>query len=150
SMPTIECGQAIRYPGFPPGSSGCLMSFADQPTQLLLLTAGHAVVPTTAKQLDPIEALDVPDRPLGRLLSWTSLDGETTTDAALIWVDPAGVSPRIHGLAVPAGVNLTPAQDAVLQIFPAASSTSPRKGNITELGADIRVTVIGPDWQETI
>src|SRR6266478_6760182 len=112
TVPSIECGQAIRYHGFPPGSSGCLVYFPDRPTQVLLLTAGHVVVPSTAKQLDPIEAPDLPDAPLGRLLTWTSLDGETTTDAARVWVDPARVSPQIHGLAVPAGVNLTPAQDA--------------------------------------
>ena len=147
---SIECGQPIRFIGYPPSASGCLVSFQGHPDRLLLLAAGHSIVPTTARQFDPIEAPDLGPLPFGRLVSWTNLDGGTTADAALVWVDPALVSPAIRGLGPPTGINRAPAIGAQLSVFAPGAGMAARKGQVLRLGMDVPLAIQGPDWQQTV
>ena len=145
-MATIECGTPLRYGVFPPGLGGCLVRFASARQRLLLLTAGHVILPSGAKPGDEIQALDLPaGQPLGRLRTWTSYGGPTTADVALVWVDPARISATIAGLGAPTGVNVAPKVGDVLRLCPAAGSTQVRETKIFKLGFETRMSVVGPD-----
>jgi hypothetical protein len=116
-----------------------------------MLAAGHVVVPSNARQNDPIVAPDLPGSTLGRLLTWTDFDGDTTCDAALIWVDPDLVSAEINGLGVPTGVNTNPKPGDEVRLSPDPGGTGDvRTTKISEVGADIVVDVTGPDWSTTV
>ena|SRR3569833_1203623 len=92
------------------------MRFTDAPERVLLMTAGHVVLPTTAKQNDPIFAVDMPSTLLGVLRTWTSFKDDPTADAAFIWVDPNLVAATITGLGAPTSFN-TAAQPATVCVF---------------------------------
>jgi hypothetical protein len=146
-MPQIPSGSVIRRLGArnEPGVAGCLVRFSGDTEKLFWLTAGHVVVSSDAAQFDPIEALGLPGETIGRLYGWTSLDGEFTVDAALVWVDPHLVLPEIQGLGVPGGINAEPEIDSILRIFVKGQV---RNGTIKELAADLEVPIIGPDFNK--
>ncbi len=130
-----------------PGVAGCLLQFPDEPEKLFLVTANHVLVATTAQQFDPVVAKDLPGQTLGVLFGWTDLNkGPTTTDAALVQVDPALVSPELGPLGPPKGTNLDPRVGARLSIFAAGQV---RSGVIREIGVDRTVEVVGPDFTAT-
>ena len=144
-MPRFRCGDPVRYGKFDGASSGCLVRFVDRPDRLLLLTAGHAVLPTFAKQGDPITGGDGDDV-IGQLHAWTPIDGDPTADAALIWVDPDKVDPSLGTLGTMAGI----AAPVVGQAIQTASrplrgdSTDPRIATVRADMAGVRV--LGPGW----
>ncbi|MGH7064965.1 MAG: phage tail tip lysozyme, partial [Stellaceae bacterium] len=106
--------------------------------------ASHVLVATKAQQFDPVVAKDLPGQTLGILFGWTDLTkGVTTTDAALVQVDPALVSPELGPLGLPKGTNLDPRIGARLSIFAAGQV---RSGVIREIGVDRAVEVVGPDF----
>jgi hypothetical protein len=119
--------------------------FPEFPDRVLLLAAGHVVLPTFAQQGDAITAADT-GAIIGRLLTWTTIDGDPTTDAALVWVDPAAVSPRLRGLPQPKGVNLHPLVGDRVFIVPHQEQQAPREARIHAVRQDVTVTVIGPGW----
>ena len=144
----VECGAGVQYGEYENGAGGCLVSFTDAPERVLLMTAGHAVLPSFAKQNDPIRCLALPGAPFGALRTWSGYDSPTTVDVALIWVDPALVSPYIMGLGAPTGLNTSPQKGARLRLFTPAGG-APRETFITELDYDIQMSVPGPDWPLT-
>jgi hypothetical protein len=148
-MAKIPCGSVIRRLGVTddPGTAGCLVQFPDDPEKLFWLTAGHVLVGRTAKQFDPVEAKDLPGRTIGLLYGWTSLSGPTTTDAAIVQVDPELVLPEIDTLGVPKGTNVAPQPGAELTIFGMGQK---RSGKIKEIGVDMPIRMVGPDFEQTI
>jgi hypothetical protein len=130
-----------------PGVAGCLVQFPDEPEKLFLLTANHVLVATTAQQFDRVVAKDLPGQTIGMLFGWTDLNkGPTTTDAALVQVDPALVSPELGPLGPPKGVNLDPLVGTKLTIFAMGQR---RSGTIQKIGMDQAIEVVGPDFQES-
>lgn len=97
-MTKVQCGDRVQYGTYGSGKSTCLLRFREYPDRLLLLTAGHVVLPTFARQGDEIHAIDASGSPqaIGRLLTWTTIDGDPTTDAALVWVCPDMVDARLR------------------------------------------------------
>lgn len=146
-MGTFICGDRLRYGRFEEGSSGCLVRFNAFPDRMLMLTAGHVVLPTFAQQGDAIVDDDTGDL-IGRLFSWTSIDGDPTADAALVWVDPSIVSPAIRGLGVPRGVNMNPAVGEQIFIAPPEGQQQARTTTIKAVNRDIDVLVAGPGWAD--
>jgi len=148
-MAVINCGARIRTGTAPIGTAGCLVRFKDTPNQVLLLTAGHVVLSTTAKQGDPIAAPDLGISTLGLLLTWTSLEGSVTADAALIWVNPSLISPSIMGIGRP---DTTPAagvqQSQILRIF--SSNATARQMKVDRVTDDVPVIARGPDWSASL
>lgn len=144
-MPNFQCGDPVRYGKFDSGASGCLVRFTSQPDRLLLLTAGHVVLPTFAQQGDAIYQ-DDQTTIVGRLYTWTTIDGNPTTDAALIWVDPNSVDPSLGGLGVPTGM----AKPFVGQVVQTAAH--PLTGGnadpaVDQVSIDVaQVAVAGPGW----
>src|SRR5947207_7637315 len=141
-MAKIPCGSVIRPLGAvdDPGSAGCLVQFPDDESKLFWLTAGHVLVGQSAKQFDPVEAKDLPGRTIGELFTWTSLNGVTTTDAALVQVDPELVLPNIGTLGVPMGTNVDPQVGATLTIF---AMGQVRSGRIQQIGVDKPIQMVG-------
>jgi lysozyme family protein len=142
-MSALACGLSIRNGANPPGAGGCLVNFADAPQRVMLLTAAHAVVPGGAKQSDPIFASAFPDQPIGRLRTWSDLSGDTTVDAALVWIDPSMLTPEVGGLGPPAGINTMPGLGDTLQIFPLGGQGDARETKITKIGATITMRAWG-------
>lgn len=127
-----------------PGVAGCLAQFPDEPEKLFALTANHVLVGTKAQQFDRIVAKNLPGQTIGVLFGWTDLNkGTTTTDAALVWVDPALVSPELGPLGAPRGTNLDPQPGARLRIFAAGQV---RSGTIKERSVDRTIEVVLPDF----
>lgn len=146
---TFLCGDRLRYGDFSPGAAGCLVRFPSFPERLLMLTAGHVVLPTWAQRLDAIQDA-ASGQLLGRLLSWTTIDGDPTADVALIWVDPAMVSPDFRGsLEAPTEINHHPQRGEALFIAPQPGQDMPRQASIRDVDADVRLLVAGPGWQTT-
>jgi hypothetical protein len=130
-----------------PGVAGCLVQFPDEPEKLFLLTANHVLVATTARQFDRVVAKDLPGQTIGVLFGWTDLNkGPTTTDAALVQVDPALVSPELGPLGPPKGGNLEPLVGTKLTIFAMGQR---RSGTIQKIGMDQAIEVVGPDFRES-
>jgi hypothetical protein len=148
-MPKVPCGAVIRRLGVTddPGTAGCLVQFPDDPEKLFWLTAGHVLVGRTAKQFDPVEAKDLPGQTIGLLYGWTSLGGPTTTDAAIVQVHPELVLPDIGTLGVPKGTNVVPQVGAKLTIFAMGQT---RSGTIEKIGVDMPITMVGPDFEQTV
>jgi hypothetical protein len=146
-MAQIPPGSVIRRlgAGNEPGVAGCLVQFSGDPEKLFWLTAGHVLVSSEAAQFDPIEAMELPGKTIGRLYGWTNLDGEITVDAALVWVDPDLVLPQIEGFGVPRGINSEPEMGASLHIFVRGQV---HHGTIENLVGDLEVPMIGPDFNE--
>jgi lysozyme family protein len=144
-MARVQCGTSVRYGAYPQGSGGCLLRFLDAPTRVLLLTAGHVVLPTSAQQGDPIENLSLPGQAFGKLRTWTTLAGDTTVDAALIWVDPALVDPGVLGLGAVTGINTQPVKGQALRLV-TRDGGPVRETEIDQLGYDIQLSAAGPDW----
>ncbi|MFZ5551327.1 MAG: phage tail tip lysozyme [Pseudomonadota bacterium] len=147
-MALFACGDRLRFGRFEPGSSGCLVRFADFPDRVLMLAAGHVLLPPFAQQGDAITTGEGDDI-IGRLFTWTSIDGDPTTDAVLIWIDPAKVTPELKGLRAPTGINLAPARGDVIRIVPHAGQQAAREARIEAVDADIDVLVAGPGWPTT-
>jgi hypothetical protein len=144
---TLQCGSGLQYPNFERGTGGCLVRFIDAPDRVLLLTAGHVVLPSYAKQNDTINAVDPPDLVLGTLRTWTNFQDSPTADAALIWVDPALVDVAIIGLGVPAQFNNAPQIDDRLRLIPGIGSSTPRETYIRNVGpAEMNI----PAWNTTL
>jgi Mannosyl-glycoprotein endo-beta-N-acetylglucosaminidase len=144
-MPRIPCGSAIAHFGeADAGVAGCLVQFPSERDKLYLLTAGHVVWSDGARQGDLIEAKDLPGARFGMLFDWSvPADEFTTTDAALIRVDPALASPNIgDGNALRPDPNLEPKTNDVLTVFALGHS---RSGRIRALNVtkDVKVTVFG-------
>jgi len=146
-MSIFSCGGQLQYGRFAPGTGGCLVRFPQIPDRVLLMTAGHVVLPAFAARGDAIVDV-VSGEMLGRLFSWTTIDGNPTADAALIWVDPAKVSADILGLGAPKGVNLQPVTEQEVMIAPHAGQTQPRRARIRALAEDVDVIVGGPGWPD--
>jgi Phage tail lysozyme len=148
-MAKIPCGSVIRRLGVTddPGTAGCLVQFPDDPEKLFWLTAGHVLVGRTAKQFDPVEAKDLPAQTIGLLYGWTSLGGPTTTDAAIVQVHPELVLPEIGTLGVPKGTNVVPKVGEKLTIFAMGET---RSGTIEKIGVDMPISMVGPDFEQTI
>lgn len=146
-MAAIQCGAAIYYPRFEQGTAGCLMRFTDSRDRVLLLTAGHVVLPSTARQNDPIYAVDIPGKVLGTLRTWTNFQDAPTADAAFIWVDPTLISPAIPGLGTPTDLNFSPQIGDTVRIVAAAGQTAPRT---TIIQRTDDVDLLMPMWNETI
>ena len=146
-MPSIQCGASIRYPNFERGTAGCLVRFTDTPTRVLLMTAGHVVLPSYARQNDAIYAVDLPSVVLGTLRTWTNFQDDPTADAALIWVDPNLIDPTIVGLCAPTTFNTTPQVGDTLRIFPGPGQSAPRQTSIQKVG---NVDMSMPAWNDTI
>src|SRR5581483_3568987 len=117
------------------------------PQRALLMTAGHVVLPSYARQSDPIYATDIPNTPIGVLRTWTSFEDVPTADAAFIWVDPRLIVPRITSLGAPTAFNMTPQIGDVLRILPITGQLTPRETTIREIG---NVEMLMPGWKETI
>src|SRR6516165_7873756 len=118
-MAKISCGSLIRRAGGPNilGTAGCLVQWPGKTDQLLLLTAARVLVGRTAEQFEAIEAVELPGMPIGCLYAWSSLEGPTTADVALVHVDPALVDAGIGLLGAPKGTNLDPQLGDKLTIF---------------------------------
>jgi len=149
-MTTVDCGTRIRLAGADSGAGGCLVRFSRTRQRLLLLTAGHAVVRDAAQRGDPVESLAAPGQPFGVLRTWTTLKGETTVDAALVWVDPALVSPVIVGLGAPTGINTAPKVGDVLYLSPLPGQTAKRATKIARIGESLTAGMTGPDWYQSV
>jgi hypothetical protein len=146
----FQCGDRLRYGGFEPGASGCLVRFTDSPDQLLMLVAGHVVLTPSAKRGDAILIDDGSNRTLGRLWTWTTIDGDPTADVALVWVDPTLVSPGLRGLGVPSTtVNARPAENDVVRIVPPDGQQGARVAKIRTVDTDVNVIVSGPGWDHS-
>jgi hypothetical protein len=142
----MRCGDALRLRGHEePGRSGCLVRFAEFPDHALLLTAGHVVLSPGAKPGHQIDDARTGEA-IGTLFSWTMIDGDPTADAALVWIDPSKVDPRLGGLQVPRGFNLTPSVGDQVMIVPRSGQQIPRVARIESLDDDVDVLVEGPDW----
>ena len=144
-MARIPCGSVIaHFSETDVGTAGCLVQFPGELDKLYLLTAGHVVWSGGARQGDLIEAKDLPGQRFGELFDWSVPDDAfTTTDAALIRVDPALVSPDMGtGPAPKPDPNLDPKEGDVLTIFALGDK---RSGKIRRLGVtkDVPVTVFG-------
>lgn len=148
-MPTFACGDLLRFGRFAPGSSGCLVRFPDFADRVLMLAAGHVVLPPFARAGDAITD-DQSGEIIGRLFTWTSIDGNPTADAALIWVDPTKVSPRLRGMGTPSGINLMPPEGTRVRIHPHEGQQAPRDALIREVNKDIDVIVTGPGWETPV
>src|SRR6266481_3939854 len=148
-MAKISCGSVIRRLGATndPGTAGCLVQFPDDTQKLFWLTAGHVLVGRTAKRFDPVEAKDLPGQTIGVLFGWTSLDGPTTTDAAIVQVDPELVLPEIDVLGAPKGTNLNPQVGSKLTVFAMGQK---RSGTIKQIGVDVPIRRVGPDFEQSI
>lgn len=143
-MATVPCGSSIFNPEYEydPGTIGCLVRFTDKPERVLLMTAGHAVLGRDTGQGNPVKSPNMPDRPLGLLLTWTSLSGDITADVALAWVDPLLVTPGIMGIGAPKGVaSVSVAQH--LRIF--SSSGAPRDMRVDQLSINVPLLARLPD-----
>jgi hypothetical protein len=145
-MTPFSCGDRVKYGNFEPGSSGCLVSFPDFADHVLMLTAGHVVLPPFARAGDAITR-ENGDEIVGRLFTWTTIDGDPTSDAALIWVDPAQVSPQIRGLGLPSGVNLDPQPGTKIKIGPSIGQSGVRETVISAVDRDVDILVAGPAWE---
>ncbi len=146
-MPNVSGGTRIRKNSFAAGAAGCLVQFSDERDKVLLLTAEHVLVDKQARQGDLIRTDDSSAQSFGRLLTWTSFDGDTTVDAALVWVDPSQVLAEIPGIGAPNGVNLSPAVGDRVTILCGGASGAPRSTRIAAINQAVNdVTVLGPDW----
>ncbi|WP_457337481.1 glucosaminidase domain-containing protein [Rhizobacter sp. P5_C2] len=147
-MAAFVCGDQIRLSSyFTPGTATCLVAFPELPDQVLMLTAGHVVVSSQAQPGNVI--LDnATGEALGTLFSWTDIDGSPTSDAALIWVDPAKVSTMIRGMTIPKGINPQPAKGDVVRIMPAQGGSQPRIATIKAVGQNLNLQSGGPGWTE--
>lgn len=141
---SVKCGTGVRYGQYSPGSLGCLVAFRDSPERVMALTARHVVLPSQAKQNDPIYAAT--GQHLGILRGWTAGGAQVAADAAVVWVDPALVSPEIEGLGAPTGVNLTPKVGDVVRLCPLAPATTVRTARISRTGASVEAKIRGPNW----
>lgn len=147
----FQCGDRVQYGTYGSGTSTCLLRFKEYPNRLLLLTAGHVVLPTFARQGDEIHAIDASGSPqaIGRLLTWTTIDGDPTTDAALIWVCPDLVDARLRF-----GDNLATLQPPVAPTVGRPIQTAGHRllrnesdPKIATADEDVAgMIVIGPDW----
>jgi Phage tail lysozyme len=148
-MTKLSCGSTIRRfdAANLAGAAGCLVQFQDVTDKLLLLTAGHVLVGRTAKQFDAVTADDLPGQAIGCLFGWTSLDGPTTTDAALVHVDPALVVADIGSLGAPNGPNFSPAVGDTLTIVVNDNSHT---AEVSKVGDDVSIDVVGPDFRQTV
>ncbi len=141
---TLTCGTEVAradkssHTGF----AGCLAGFAALPDRLFVLTAASVVVGTAAEIGDVVQAKD--GTRLGVLAGWTDVDeGEVSTDAALIQVDPGLIGPSIATGGPPRGANVDPAIGDPVTIETQAG----RHGaQITDLFIDADLTVSGPDF----
>ena len=144
-MAKFRCGDRLRYGNFDSGSSGCLVRFTSQLDRLLMLTAGHVVLPIFARQGDAITN-DAGDVQIGRLYTWTTIDGDPTTDAALIWVDPDLIDPSLGALGVPTGASTAFVGQSI------QTAAHPLRGNgqdptIANVAIDVpNVLAVGPGW----
>ena len=77
-------------------------------------------------------------------MAWSGLDGLTTVDAALVWVDPTRVATTFGAGALAEGVADTPQTGDRLSLADGRSST------ILGIGQNVPVTAIGPDWQRPL
>lgn len=145
----MQCGDSVCLRGHESdaGRSGCLVRFAEFPDQALLLTAGHVVISPAAQPGQLIDQAGTGGA-IGRLFSWTMIDGDPTADAALVWIDPAKVDARLAGLQVPSGVNLSPSIGDRVMIVPRFAQELPRVARLEATDDDVEVTIQGPDWPE--
>lgn len=146
-MTPFQSGDRLRYGTFEPGSAGCLLRFPKFSDRVLMLTAGHTVLPTFARQGDAITA-DGSNDIIGRLFTWTRIDGDPTTDAALVWVDPSKVSLQPRGLPQPRGFHTKPAKGDRVRIVPKPGEGAPREAFIASVDQDVDVLVMGPGWPD--
>ena len=109
----IMCGDPVGS-GDDVATAGCLMRFKSRPERVLLLTAMHAVVGLTTKRGARVQAPGGTD--IGTVSAWSGLEGLTTVDAALVWVDPARVDPQLRGLGAITGVNENPALQSAVRL----------------------------------
>src|SRR6266436_2102761 len=146
-MPTISSGSVIRRLGAnnEPGVAGCLVQFPGDPEKLFWLTAGHVLLSSTAEQFDRMEAKDLPGETIGMLFGWTSLDGQVTVDAALVWVNPKLVSPETQGFIAPTDINPLPDIGDKLHLFVKGQE---HVGVIEDNGAPVSITVTGQDFNQ--
>jgi hypothetical protein len=149
STTTFSCGDRLRLANFGAGSSGCLARFPEFPERLLMLTAGHVVLTPAAAQGDQILRADTGE-PLGRLMTWTQIDGDPTADAALIWVDPAQVSPALRMLGMPKSVPAAPAVGSRVRIVPSQGQLTVREATIRFVDQPVDMRVQGPAWDEAV
>jgi GH24 family phage-related lysozyme (muramidase) len=150
-MAKISCGSLIRRAGGPNilGTAGCLVQWPDKRDQLLLLTAARVLVGRKAEQfeaVEAIEAVDQPGKPIGCLYTWSTLDGFTTADVALVHVDPALVDAGIGPLGVPKGTNLVPKLGDKLTIF---ADGKAHNLTITSFG-DKTIDRVAPDTRASV
>lgn len=136
----IVCGDKIGQ-GENVGRAGCLVRFKGDPTRVLLVTAMHVLVGMNTLPGSPVLADD--GTVIGSALFWSSLDGLTTVDAALVWVDPTRVGPNFGDLGPFKGTNLAPSQGDRLRLADGRAAT------IKDIGVTVTVTASGPDWHET-
>lgn len=147
----FQCGDRLQYGTYGGGTSTCLLRFKEYPNRLLLMTAGHVVLPTFARQGDEIHAVDASGslRAIGRLHTWTTIDGDPTTDAALIWVCPDLVDARLR-LGQTLKELKPPVAPTVGQPIQTGSHRLLHDGTdptIADLDQDVGgMFVTGPDW----
>ena len=101
----LSCGDPIGG-GNDIGSAACFLTFANEPNKVLLLTAMHVLVGMTTPRGAPVTTPD--GATVGRLTAWSGLDGLTTVDAALVWVDPTRVATTFGAGVLAEGVADTP------------------------------------------
>lgn len=103
-MAVVEGGDRICLQGCnEEGTGGCLVRFTDRPDRVMLMTAGHYLLPRNARQGDEVDDI-ASVTSIGQLWTWTTLDGDVTADVALVWADPARVSPHIRDLGLLRGI----------------------------------------------
>ena len=142
------CGGAIGSAN-DAGRSGCLVQYKGNPHMVLMLTALHVLVGANAKRGDPVASLASPGTTLGALRNWSNLDdGDTTVDAALVWIDPEKVSAQIVGLGAPsATTNPTPQVGDAVHLCPAIVGAAVRTSTIQQLGQSVDITVSADGWR---
>ena len=141
-----ECGAAIRLKDLDTAetcAAGCLVSFADDPTKVLMVSVAHGILRKQATRGDAVVTMARPDQVIGRLYTWITFRQWTPADVALIWIDPRMFSPQVASLKPLTGVNTAPAAGTGVRLYRAGADG--RSQTLLPL-EDIQVSVSGADW----
>lgn len=131
----LNCGDVIGQ-GRDSGIAGCLVRLTSEPTHVMLVTAMHVLVGRETTAGGVVPAAD--GTSIGTLAYWSGLDGTTTVDAALVWVDPARVGAEFGSVGCLAGTGPLPAAGARLRL------ADGRSGAVLQPRADVDGMAQGP------
>lgn len=145
--PIAECGSAIRLGGIDYAgicSSGCLVSFANEPKKILMISVAHGVVRKGAVPGDPVVLAEYPDQVIGRLHTWVTFRHWTPADVALIWVYPSLVSPTVASIGALNGTNPAPSAGTKVRLYRSGSANPSPK--VTVPAMNVPMWINGPGW----